>query len=90
MKHYTNHSLKEFHTFGMDVRAAHLVEYASVDELCALLEKLRGEWKGLPYLHIGGSCVNCLRTNDESYYLSLQDKKINQVSEQVQKKYLKN
>lgn len=36
------------------------------------------------------SCVNCLRTNDESYYLSLQDKKINQVSEQVQKKYLKN
>lgn len=38
----------------MDVRAAHLVEYASVDELCALLEMLRGEWKELPYLHIGG------------------------------------
>lgn len=36
------------------------------------------------------SCVNCIRTYDGSYYLSLQDKKINQVTEQVQKKYLKN
>ena len=54
MKHYTDHSLKELHTFGMDVRAAHLVEYDSVGELRVLLEKLRGEWKQLPYLHIGG------------------------------------
>lgn len=36
------------------------------------------------------SCVNCLRTNDKSYYLSLQDKNINKVSEQFQKKYLLN
>lgn len=54
MKHYTDYSLKSLHTFGMDVRAAHFVEYASVDELRTLLVRLHTEWTELPWLHIGG------------------------------------
>lgn len=54
MKHYTDYSLKSLHTFGMDVRAAHFVEYTSVDELEALLARMQSEWETLPWLHMGG------------------------------------
>lgn len=54
MKYHTDYPLKNLHTFGMDVQAAHFVEYASVDELQALLIRLQTEWKGLPWLHMGG------------------------------------
>ena len=54
MKHYTDYSLKSLHTFGMDVRTAHFVEYTSVDELEALLVRMQSEWETLPWLHMGG------------------------------------
>lgn len=54
MKHYTDYSLKSLHTFGMDVRAAHFVEYSSVNELRELLSRMYTEWQELPWLHIGG------------------------------------
>lgn len=54
MKHYTDYSLKSLHTFGMDVRAAHFVEYESVEELLPMLSRLKSEWRNLPFLHIGG------------------------------------
>lgn len=65
MKHYTDYSLKSLHTFGMDVRAAHFVEYTSVDELEALLARMQSEWETLPWLHMGGGS-NLLFTSD--YY----------------------
>ncbi|MBR3757753.1 MAG: UDP-N-acetylmuramate dehydrogenase [Bacteroidaceae bacterium] len=65
MKHYTDYSLKSLHTFGMDVRAAHFVEYTSVDELEALLVRMQSEWETLPWLHMGGGS-NLLFTSD--YY----------------------
>lgn len=54
MKHYTDYSLQNRHTFGMEVQAAHFVEYASVEELAGVLARLRTEWSTLPWLHIGG------------------------------------
>lgn len=54
MKHYTDYSLKHHHTFGMEVQAAHFVEYDSVEELSEVLARLRTEWSALPWLHIGG------------------------------------
>lgn len=65
MKHYTDYSLKSLHTFGMDVRTAHFVEYTSVDELEALLVRIQSEWETLPWLHMGGGS-NLLFTSD--YY----------------------
>lgn len=65
MKHYTDYSLKSLHTFGMDVRTAHFVEYTSVDELEALLARMQSEWEALPWLHMGGGS-NLLFTSD--YY----------------------
>ena len=65
MKHYTDYSLKSLHTFGMDVRTAHFVEYISVDELEALLARMQSEWETLPWLHMGGGS-NLLFTSD--YY----------------------
>lgn len=65
MKHYTDYSLKSLHTFGMDVRTAHFVEYTSVDELEALLARMQSEWETLPWLHMGGGS-NLLFTSD--YY----------------------
>ncbi len=65
MKHYTDYSLKSLHTFGMDVRTAHFVEYTSVDELEALLVRMQSEWETLPWLHMGGGS-NLLFTSD--YY----------------------
>ena len=63
MKHYTDHSLKSLHTFGMDVCASHFVEYDSVEELQALLIRLQSEWAMLPWLHIGGGS-NLLFSSD--------------------------
>lgn len=51
---YSDYSLKERHTFGMDVQTAFFAEYTSVDGLQSLLQRLRGEWAGLPWLHVGG------------------------------------
>lgn len=65
MKHYTDYSLKSLHTFGMDVRTAHFIEYTSVDELEALLVRMQSEWETLPWLHMGGGS-NLLFTSD--YY----------------------
>lgn len=65
MKHYTDYSLKSLHTFGMDVRAAHFVEYESVKELQQLLVRLHTEWSVFPWLHIGGGS-NLLFVSD--YY----------------------
>lgn len=65
MKHYTDYSLKSLHTFGMDVRTAHFVEYTSVDELEALLVRMQSEWETFPWLHMGGGS-NLLFTSD--YY----------------------
>ena len=65
MKHYTDYSLKSLHTFGMDVRTDHFIEYTSVDELEALLVRMQSEWETLPWLHMGGGS-NLLFTSD--YY----------------------
>lgn len=65
MKHYTDYSLKSLHTFGMDVRAAHYVEYGSVSELRMLLMFRKTEWAKLPWLHMGGGS-NLLFASD--YY----------------------
>ena len=54
MKHYTDYSLKSLHTFGMDVKAAHFIEYESVEELLPILLRLKTEWRNRPFLHIGG------------------------------------
>ena len=54
MKHYTNYSLKSLHTFGMDVRAAHFVEYESEEELLSMLFRLKTEWRHQSFLHMGG------------------------------------
>ena len=56
-----DYSLKHHHTFGMDVKAALFIEYASVEELQQLLSQKQleeGRW-----LHIGGGS-NLLFTGD--------------------------
>lgn len=63
MKRYADYSLQAWHTFGMEVRAAHFVEYASVEELREVLSALHGEWAGMPWLHIGAGS-NLLFTSD--------------------------
>ncbi len=63
MKRYADYSLQSWHTFGMEVRAAHFVEYASVEELREVLSALHGEWAGMPWLHIGAGS-NLLFTSD--------------------------
>lgn len=54
MKQYINCSLKPYHTFGMEVTAYRLVEYETIEELRNLLHRIRTEWAGKPWLHIGG------------------------------------
>lgn len=54
MKQYINCSLKPYHTFGMEVTAYRLVEYETIEELRDLLHRIRTEWSGKPWLHIGG------------------------------------
>ena len=49
MKEYTNYSLLNHNTFGMDVKAKRYVEYDSEDELKAIIPTLSGE-----VLHMGG------------------------------------
>lgn len=51
MKELKDYSLLHHNTFGMDVRTAYFVEYASADELCSFLKKKEYV---LPLLHIGG------------------------------------
>ena len=53
MKRYENYSLRNNHTFGMDVRAALFVEYATADELRALLQSDDFARHRHRYLHIG-------------------------------------
>ena len=53
MKRYENFSLRDYHTFGMDVRAALFVEYDTVDELRALLQSDDFARCRDRYLHIG-------------------------------------
>ena len=43
--------LRAHNTFGLDVRAAHFLEYASEEELTELIHT---EQISTPYLHIGG------------------------------------
>ena len=54
--------LREHNTFGLDVRAAHFLEYTSEEELAELI---RTKQITSPYLHIGGGS-NLLFTKD--YY----------------------
>ena len=49
MKEYTNYSLLNHNTFGMDVKAKRYVEYDNEEELKAIIPTLSGE-----VLHIGG------------------------------------
>lgn len=53
MKRYENFSLRNHHTFGMDVCAALFVEYDTVDELCSLLQSEDFVRYRNRYLHIG-------------------------------------
>lgn len=58
MKEYTNYSLLNHNTFGMDVEAKRFVEYDSEEELIGLLPSL-----GSKYLHIGGGSNLLFRGN---------------------------
>lgn len=49
-----NCSLREYNTFGIDVRTRELVKYSSVSELQAFLQKCHHAGIPLPILHIGG------------------------------------
>ena len=52
MKTYTHYPLLAHNTFGMDVKAARFVEYASEEELCGFLNDTKEALH--PFLHIGG------------------------------------
>ena len=58
MKEYTNYSLLNHNTFGMDVEAKRFVEYDSEEELIGLLPSLESK-----YLHIGGGSNLLFRGN---------------------------
>ena len=58
MKEYTNYSLLNNNTFGMDVEAKRFVEYDSEEELIGLLPSLESK-----YLHIGGGSNLLFRGN---------------------------
>ena len=58
MKEYTNYSLLNHNTFGMDVEAKRFVEYDSEEELIGLLPFLESK-----YLHIGGGSNLLFRGN---------------------------
>ncbi len=51
--HYTDYSIKNHHTFGMDVKAKHFIEYDSVKELLIVLSKLYNARDEAAWLHIG-------------------------------------
>lgn len=53
IKHYTDYSIKSHHTFGMDVKAKHFIEYDSVEDLLIVLSKLRNEGSETTWMHIG-------------------------------------
>ena len=53
MNQYTDYSLLEHNTFGMDVRAAMFVEYATVDELLAFLHSDAFVGYRQHFIHIG-------------------------------------
>lgn len=61
IKEYTNHSLLQYNTFGIDVKAAGFIEYSSVDDLKNILS--RDAFVSRPFLHIGGGS-NLLFTAD--------------------------
>ena len=58
MKEYTNYSLLNHNTFGIDVEAKRFVEYDSEEELIGLLPSLESK-----YLHIGGGSNLLFRGN---------------------------
>lgn len=58
MKEYTNYSLLNHNTFGMEVEAKRFVEYDSEEELIGLLPSLESK-----YLHIGGGSNLLFRAN---------------------------
>lgn len=58
MKEYTNYSLLNHNTFGMEVEAKRFVEYDSEEELIGLLPSLESK-----YLHIGGGSNLLFRGN---------------------------
>ena len=60
MKDFVDFSLKEYNTFGIDVRCSRFVEYESLDELLALLPEVRSAER---VVHIGGGS-NLLFTAD--------------------------
>ena len=53
MNQYIDYSLLEHNTFGMDVRAAMFVEYATIDELQAFLHSSTFEGYRQRFIHIG-------------------------------------
>lgn len=53
IKHYTDYSIKSHHTFGMDVKAKHFIEYDSIEDLLIVLSKLRNEGSETTWMHIG-------------------------------------
>ncbi|NDV65769.1 UDP-N-acetylmuramate dehydrogenase [Bacteroides sp. 224] len=60
IREYENYSLLSHNTFGIDIKAAHFIEYDSVEELQQIIHK--GTVKE-PYIHIGGGS-NLLFTKD--------------------------
>lgn len=54
MKEYVNCSLREYNTFGIDVKAKRLVKYSSISELLAFLDEYHHSTDSIPLLHIGG------------------------------------
>jgi UDP-N-acetylmuramate dehydrogenase len=62
MKHlYNNYSIKEYNTFGIDVKAKYFFEFTEIEELTTLLENQ--EFRKLQKLVIGGGS-NLLFTKD--------------------------
>ena len=57
MKLYKDYSLLAHNTFGMDVRAAQFVEYATVDELREFLASDTFDKYRTHFIHIGSGCT---------------------------------
>lgn len=51
---YTNYPLKHLHTFRMEAFAKWYAEYETVEDLRILLARLKDEWAGMSWFHMGG------------------------------------
>lgn len=63
-----NHSLLEYNTFGIDIKARSIVQYDSIPDLLYFLEEVRPQHSDWPMLHIG-SGSNLLFLNDWKGYI---------------------